>query len=245
MPLDPHLLVNITNDAWFGNTSEPHEHMALSVYRTIETRLDLVRAVNTGVSAFIDSAGRVIWKGPAVDPDEGAAAPFTQIAEAAIQEPQKLYSRLGEWFGGLCLALTLVFGLRARSRAGLPVSWRIVGRAAAALAIALVLITSLSGHPLLALSILARRHVDDAKLAFSTGLWLFPAAFVGCVAAGILAARSRLEAALAVVLVLVGPALAVGTLEGEQAGLVISAILGVLVALGAAKVFRKVRRLTP
>ena len=37
----PNLLVNITNDAWFGATSEPYEHLALAVYRAVEHRLDL------------------------------------------------------------------------------------------------------------------------------------------------------------------------------------------------------------
>src|SRR5207245_2721671 len=37
---DPNLLVNVTNDAWFGRTSEPYEHLALAVYRAVETRLD-------------------------------------------------------------------------------------------------------------------------------------------------------------------------------------------------------------
>ena len=66
--------------------------MALSVYRAVETRLDLVRAVNTGVSAFIESTGRVVWKGPAVDSRRESAPAFIHIAEAAIQTPQKLYS---------------------------------------------------------------------------------------------------------------------------------------------------------
>ena len=64
----PHLLVNITNDSWFGDTSEPWEHLALSVYRAVEMRTDLVRAVNTGVSAFVDASGRVYAKTYAVDP---------------------------------------------------------------------------------------------------------------------------------------------------------------------------------
>jgi apolipoprotein N-acyltransferase len=235
VPLEPNLLVNITNDAWFGRTSEPFEHLALSVYRTIETRLDLVRAVNTGVSAHIDSTGRVRWKGPAVDPDEGPTPPFIHIAEAAIQTPQQLYARLGEWFGSLCLALTLFLGLKARSRAGQPLDWRTTGRSAAALFGVLVAVASLSGHPALALQILARRHVGESDLTFATGVWLLPAALLGCVAAGLIARRRRLEAAVAVVIVLVGPALLFGTLEGEQAGLVISAMLGVTVAFIAGK----------
>jgi apolipoprotein N-acyltransferase len=71
----PHLLINITNDAWFGDTSEPWEHLALSVYRSVEMRTDLVRSVNTGVSAFIDANGRVYHESYAMDPgtkDKGA-----------------------------------------------------------------------------------------------------------------------------------------------------------------------------
>jgi apolipoprotein N-acyltransferase len=247
MAQDPNVLVNITNDAWFGRTSEPYEHMALSVYRTIETRLDLVRAVNTGVSAFIESTGRVVWKGPAVDPEEAPAPPFIHLAQAAVQSPQKLYATLGEWFGGLCLALTLVAGLLARARAGAPIRWPLVAVAAAALALALVLVTLGSGHAGLALSILARRPVDDPDLAFKTGLWLLPAATLGCIAAGIAATRkakgpARLEIAAAVILILCGPALAAGRLEGEQAGLVISALVGIGVALLSGHLAGKISR---
>jgi predicted amidohydrolase len=45
--LRPNLLVNMTNDAWFGATSEPWEHLALAVFRSVEHRLDMVRAVNS------------------------------------------------------------------------------------------------------------------------------------------------------------------------------------------------------
>jgi apolipoprotein N-acyltransferase len=56
----PELLVNITNDAWFGETAEPLLHLALSQLRAIEHRKYLVRAANTGVSAVIDPAGRLV-----------------------------------------------------------------------------------------------------------------------------------------------------------------------------------------
>lgn len=61
--LEPNLLVNVTNDAWFGPTAEPELHLRLSVLRAIETRRDLVRAVNLGVPAHIDAAGRVRQRG--------------------------------------------------------------------------------------------------------------------------------------------------------------------------------------
>lgn len=56
----PDLLVNITNDAWFGDSTEPWIHLALSKFRAIEHRRFFVRSTNSGVSAFIDPVGRVL-----------------------------------------------------------------------------------------------------------------------------------------------------------------------------------------
>jgi len=57
---DPELLVNITNDAWFGDTTEPWEHLALAKFRAIEHRRFLIRSTNSGVSAIIDPMGGVV-----------------------------------------------------------------------------------------------------------------------------------------------------------------------------------------
>jgi len=54
------LLVNVTNDAWYGTTSAPHQHLAMAAFRAIENRRYLVRAANTGISAVVDPRGRVI-----------------------------------------------------------------------------------------------------------------------------------------------------------------------------------------
>lgn len=52
-------LVNITNDAWFGNTSAPYQHAQCSVFRAVENRVNVIRVANTGLSCFIDQKGRV------------------------------------------------------------------------------------------------------------------------------------------------------------------------------------------
>jgi len=56
------ILVNITNDAWFGSTSAPYQHLSMTIFRAVETRLYLVRAANTGISAIVDPRGQILAK---------------------------------------------------------------------------------------------------------------------------------------------------------------------------------------
>lgn len=116
--LDPNLLVNITNDAWFGKTSEPYQHLALAVFRSVENRLDMVRAVNTGVSAHIDAAGRVRIATESADPDDRPPPqPVSALAEVALLERGGIYARVGDVFGFLCLVgLAAMAAARARAR---------------------------------------------------------------------------------------------------------------------------------
>ncbi len=58
------LLVNITNDAWFGDGAAPWQHLMLARWRSIETRRELVRAVNTGVTGRVDALGRLVTHAP-------------------------------------------------------------------------------------------------------------------------------------------------------------------------------------
>lgn len=53
-------LVNITNDAWFGRSAGPHQHLAMARVRAVEMGRDLVRAANTGISALVDPHGRIV-----------------------------------------------------------------------------------------------------------------------------------------------------------------------------------------
>jgi apolipoprotein N-acyltransferase len=110
--LHPQLLVNITNDAWFGNTSEPWEHLALSVFRSVEQRTEMVRAVNTGVSALIDLNGRVVARTYSVDPlVTPRPADKILVEPAMVEGGHTFYARFGDVFGWLCAATTVFLWL--------------------------------------------------------------------------------------------------------------------------------------
>jgi hypothetical protein len=252
---EPNVLINITNDAWFGRTSEPYEHLALAVYRSVESRLDLVRAVNTGVSAYVDATGRVYDKSPSVDPDETPdVKPVALLDDVAVMQPFKVYATLGEWFGGLCLLATVLLGLGARTRGGQPVRWKLVGAGAGALAITTIVLAAVfcgPGHLRVVWQILTHRPITaDADVSFTVGVHLLPAVAIACMMAGAVVmrlartavgeARPRLEMAMSVLATLVVPPVLVGTLEGEQAGLVISAILAIGLTFFAARIYRRV-----
>ncbi len=110
--LAPTLLVNITNDAWFYATAEPELHARLGAMRAVELRRDLIRAVNLGVSSWIDAAGVVRARRSAQEPGTLMATP------AVRDEPLTVYARWGDTPAyGLLIVVTAVFAWRARQRA--------------------------------------------------------------------------------------------------------------------------------
>ena len=56
----PSLLLNLTNDGWFGNSIGPHQHLHQSRVRSVEQGLPMIRSANNGISAVIDSRGRIL-----------------------------------------------------------------------------------------------------------------------------------------------------------------------------------------
>ena len=91
------LLVNITNDAWYGVTSAPYQHLALSVFRAVENRRTLLRATNTGISAVISPTGKIQM-------ESGLFEPAILVVNAPLMERVTSYARLGDWFAIACIA---------------------------------------------------------------------------------------------------------------------------------------------
>ena len=92
--------VNVTNDAWFFDTAAPYQHLAVNVLRAVETGRPVLRAANTGFSAFIDPFGRI----------EKQSGLFTrEILRSAVPLPvgemRNFYTQWGDWFAWLCAAL--------------------------------------------------------------------------------------------------------------------------------------------
>jgi apolipoprotein N-acyltransferase len=117
--LGPNAFVNITNDAWFGRTAEPYQHLALAVFRSVEHRLEMVRAVNTGVSAHVDAGGRVLAHTPSVDPDEvPAPTPKTLLVDLAMLPGGGAYRHVGDLFGFGCALAVVGLVVRTPRRRG-------------------------------------------------------------------------------------------------------------------------------
>lgn len=107
----PGWMVNVTNDAWFGSSAGPYQHLAQARLRAVEQGLPVARSANTGISAMIDPFGRILDAVPLNR--EGAID--SKLPEAL---PPTLYARLGDWIFLMLLAamaaLTLVKPARAR-----------------------------------------------------------------------------------------------------------------------------------
>ena len=90
MAQDADLLVTISNDAWFGDSLGPKQHMALAQMRALETGRYLLRSTNTGITALVDEKGQIVKRLP-------AAERGTLIAEAKLFRGQTPYMIVGLW----------------------------------------------------------------------------------------------------------------------------------------------------
>jgi apolipoprotein N-acyltransferase len=107
------LLVNLTNDAWFGKSSAAYQHFSMAVFRAVENRRSLVRCANTGISGFVDPAGRIM--------DRTALFEDAVLVRGVpILSEKTVYTRVGDGLPIACLIMlgVLVGRLVGRDRRG-------------------------------------------------------------------------------------------------------------------------------
>ena len=104
------LLVNITYDAWFGDTSCPSQHLMLSAIQAAEYGIPLVRSATTGISAYVDTRGMITAQ-------TGVFTRDALIVDVKKVRLPTLYGRLGDWVAWLCILGSLgLIGVDVRRR---------------------------------------------------------------------------------------------------------------------------------
>ncbi|HEU4427225.1 MAG TPA: apolipoprotein N-acyltransferase [Myxococcota bacterium] len=102
-------IVMLANDGWFGDSHLPHIHLAVARLRAIENGRWTLRATNSGISALIDPAGRIVARTPLLEP-------ALLRGELRPRSERTLYARLGEWPGWVAAGLLLALGTRREGR---------------------------------------------------------------------------------------------------------------------------------
>jgi apolipoprotein N-acyltransferase len=92
------LLVNVTNDAWYGRSSAPHQHLSMAAFRAVENGRYLVRAANTGISAVVDPRGRIVERTALFEP-------AVLVRDVPFVAGTTFYARHGDLFAWSCFAL--------------------------------------------------------------------------------------------------------------------------------------------
>ncbi len=101
------VLVNITNDAWFGHSSGPYQSLYMAAVRCIENRTPMVRAANTGISAFIDKFGRI-----KATIRFGIYGTKTMAVQTGHKKNKTIYGSTGYLFPWLCLFVAAALSIK-------------------------------------------------------------------------------------------------------------------------------------
>lgn len=107
MDKDINLLVNLTNDSWFGDSSEPYQHLMLTTLQAVQYGVPVLRSTTTGISAVIDASG-------ALRKQSALFEESIVIDEIKLVRVPSPYSLLGDWFAWM--SLLLMAGLLYRNR---------------------------------------------------------------------------------------------------------------------------------
>lgn len=107
----PAWILNLTNDAWFGNSAGPRQHLAIARVRAVEEGLPLVRAANTGVSAVVDPYGRILTR---------LGVGEAGVVDSGLPQPAGVtpFARVGNWVLVALAVLTVALTMALRQRRG-------------------------------------------------------------------------------------------------------------------------------
>jgi len=103
------LLTTVTNDNWFLQSAGSRQHLANAVFRTIENRRPLLRCANTGVTCSVDQYGNVRQVLTDADGSTFTQGILSGVVNVPVHPRTTIYMKYGEWFSGVCAALTAVF----------------------------------------------------------------------------------------------------------------------------------------
>jgi apolipoprotein N-acyltransferase len=107
---EANLLVNVSNDAWFGDSIAPHQHLQIARMRALEVGRYSIRATNTGISAFIGPSGKVLLSGPQFKPS-------VLTLDVERRKGSTPYARVGNWaLLSICFLIVAAFWLRGRAK---------------------------------------------------------------------------------------------------------------------------------
>lgn len=99
-------LINLSNDGWFLHSAELPQHLAICVFRAVENRVGIARAVNTGMSGFINPNGRIDSLVQRDGRALGAGVVGYRVDHVWLDRRISAYTRWGDWLAAACLALS-------------------------------------------------------------------------------------------------------------------------------------------
>lgn len=112
-------IVNITNEAWFGETAAPYQFLSMNVFRAVENGVFLLRCANTGISGIIDPCGRILDRVKNGSGKDNFIRGYL-TGQITPLRSSTFYTRYGDWFAWFCAAVASIMVAAAVFRKAAP-----------------------------------------------------------------------------------------------------------------------------
>ena len=99
------LIITISNDSWFGDSSAPLQHLSMAIFRSIENRRYILRSTSNGISALISSSGKIIYQSPSHTKD-------TFIAKFKYLTKKTFFTKYGYIFPYICIIIVAIYFIK-------------------------------------------------------------------------------------------------------------------------------------